>query len=106
MSRRRTTYIDLTTVEGRHKFYKTKEWGALRSFYLSTNPYCKECEKYGLFVLVDDVHHIIDIAGNIRGALDIHNLEGLCNSCHAQKTFAKNAENDRNPEAVNLKWRF
>lgn len=87
---KRSKYIDLTTVEGRQKFYQSKEWRAIRLVVLTNNPYCEECLKKDLKVIAVDVDHIIDIKDEPTRFMDLTNLQGLCKSCHSTKTMKSN----------------
>jgi 5-methylcytosine-specific restriction protein A len=83
----KSKYIDLSTVEGRQQFYKTKEWNSIRLIVLANNPYCEECLKLGVKTIATDVDHIIDIKDAPERFMDMANLQGLCRPCHSTKTM-------------------
>lgn len=91
--------IDLKTIEGRNKFYQSKEWRALRAYKLTLNPFCEVCAE---LVPAVDVHHKIDIKVEPTRCMDINNLQSLCKSCHSTITSTVK----RTYEIVNKKWNF
>lgn len=98
--RKKRKYITLSTIEGRHSFYKTKEWRDIRVLVLRSSPFCVKCtSNYSI-----DVDHIIDLKDAPERALDITNLQALCKSCHAEKTNIGNKYTKMEP--VNLKWKI
>jgi 5-methylcytosine-specific restriction protein A len=99
-------YLAINTPAGRAAFYKTAEWKLMREIVLRENPYCVTCEKEGLKTLAVAVDHIIDIKDAPGRILDRSNLQGLCTSCHAKKTFEENNPKGigKNMEPVNTKW--
>lgn len=67
------------------RFYQSTEWRKLRALKLNEQPLCEECLRNGKLVKAQMVDHIIPI--NRGGAaLDIENLQSLCNRCHAIKS--------------------
>lgn len=83
------------TKEQKKKFYRSKEWGALRQQALKRNNYeCQQCKREGK-VHVDsqkvegekksielNVHHKYEIEFYPQLALILDNLETLCLNCH------------------------
>lgn len=65
------------------KFYRSKEWIALRNAFRSENPLCKNVETCG--GATHTVDHVIPISDG-GGMLDWGNLQPLCVSCNASKT--------------------
>lgn len=95
--------INLTTAEGRQRFYQTKEWRTLRAIKLVHNPLCERCNE-----VAEEVHHVIDIKDDTAKALSINNLESLCKSCHSTHTNRKMVQEGtfrKDYETVNLKWK-
>lgn len=71
----------------RMKIYNSARWRELRTIKLINNPLCERCEKKGLTVAAEDIHHIDSFTkyeGNQRlyVAYDYNNLESLCKKCH------------------------
>lgn len=71
----------------RAKIYNSARWRELRSIKLINNPLCERCEKKGLTVQADDIHHkdsFTKYYGDQRlyVAYDYNNLESLCKKCH------------------------
>ena len=71
---------------GAQKFYQSKEWKAVRRVKLNNNPLCEECMRQGKYVRATMVDHIVPIKQGGK-ALDIQNLQSLCNSCHSKKSI-------------------
>lgn len=66
-------------------FYQSTAWRKLRVVKLQQQPMCEECERSGGLVPAQMVDHIVPI--NKGGAaLDIANLQSLCNMCHGSKS--------------------
>ena len=94
------------TKEQKLKFYKSKEWKAIRVRVLKRDNYeCQECKRNGL-VYTDahdpekhkrlDVDHIKEIYTHPELALEMDNLQTLCIPCHNKKHkrfFFKKKEN-------------
>lgn len=67
------------------KFYQSTAWRKLRKEKLRKNPICEQCIRIGLIIPAQVVDHIVPI--NKGGAaLDIDNLQSLCNPCHNRKS--------------------
>jgi 5-methylcytosine-specific restriction endonuclease McrA len=100
-------YIDLTTREGRNKFYQSTKWRAMRNIVLTKKPYCVECLKENIFTLATEVDHIVDIKDAPSRCMDHNNLQGLCKGHHSQKTFHENTSFQKQTFTVlNKKWDF
>ena len=63
-------------------FYNSKEWRALRSYKISRDYMCEECE--GDPKPAVDVHHVVPIREDWDRRLDITNLHSVCAACHAK----------------------
>lgn len=64
-------------------FYKSNAWEKCREVVLKRDDYlCQDCLKKGKLTPADMVHHIEELKDNPDRALDIDNLESLCNPCH------------------------
>lgn len=75
-------------------FYHSSKWQKCRVGYLSTHPYCERCEKNGLLVPAEHVHHkqYIDTPEKVNDpmlSLNWDNLEALCEPCHSKEHNAK-----------------
>lgn len=87
----------MLTKQERLKFYKSKEWRAVREYVLQRDNYeCQECKRNGKVLtnkeesLRDkhkrlDVDHIKDLEHHPELALEPENLETLCIKCHNKK---------------------
>lgn len=65
------------------KFYKTKEWRIMRSRARKRDHNeCQACKRLGEHSPMDMVHHIKVVKDYPELALELNNLESLCNSCH------------------------
>ena len=67
-------------------FYNSAAWKKLRSIKLCLNPLCEECYKNGVLTKATVADHIIPIKQG-GTALDINNLQSLCDSCHSSKSI-------------------
>ncbi|EUJ56429.1 HNH endonuclease [Listeria fleischmannii] len=68
------------------KFYKSKEWRAVRADALQRdNHECQRCKRKGMFSPADCVHHIKYVKDCPYLALTLCNLESLCNQCHNEE---------------------
>ena len=67
------------------EFYQSAPWRRLRAVKLEQNPMCEECERNGRYTPAQMVDHIVPINKG-GGALDLNNLQSLCNACHARKS--------------------
>ena len=57
-------------------------WEHIRLAYMRERPLCEECEKQGLVVPTEQVHHR---DGNPRNNVE-ENLESVCAACHNRLT--------------------
>ena len=76
------------------KFYKSKEWRALREIAMRRDNYeCQHCRKKGLVTTKEtlkrmgkrakmDVNHKLPVKTHPHLALELANLEYLCIDCH------------------------
>ena len=78
--------MDFSTREGRQSFYRTKEWKALRSYLLATQPWCVKCMADGYHVAATVCDHKIDIADAPNLRLEADNIQNLCTKHHNSKT--------------------
>jgi len=65
------------------KFYNSKAWIALRNAFRMQNPLCKNVDKCG--GATHTVDHIVPISEG-GAALDVANLQPLCQACNSSKT--------------------
>lgn len=87
------------------KFYKLKEWQALRAEVLrEQHNECQVCKSKGIYTPADTVHHIQFVRKHPETALDktyiykgkeYINLIGICKSCH-NIVHTEKLENRRN----------
>ncbi|MGX1430768.1 5-methylcytosine-specific restriction enzyme A [Cytobacillus horneckiae] len=64
-------------------FYKSAAWKKCRKLVLERdNHLCQSCMKNNKITPADMVHHIIELLDDWDKALEMDNLESLCNSCH------------------------
>ena len=67
------------------EFYQSTAWRKLRAIKLHWQPLCEECLEHDWHTPAQMVDHIVPI--NRGGAaLDLQNLQSLCNSCHNRKS--------------------
>ncbi|EWG08892.1 HNH endonuclease [Cytobacillus firmus] len=65
------------------KFYKSKEWKALRVEALERDNYeCQMCKENGKYHKAECVHHIKEVKPYPHLAMTLSNLKSLCNPCH------------------------
>lgn len=78
--KRLTQYIKDDTMI---KFYRTKEWRQLRNIAMQRdNQECQRCKRNGKHSKGETVHHMIEVKVKPTLALNLNNLETLCNTCH------------------------
>jgi 5-methylcytosine-specific restriction enzyme A len=65
-----------------HAFYSSNEWRKLRAYKRKITPCCEQCEREGIVIMADVVHHKVEIKKDWNLRLKLYNLESLCNSCH------------------------
>lgn len=72
----------------RRKIYNTRRWQRIRSIKFATTPMCEMCERKGLAVPAEDIHHITSFMSSADPAtqrflaFDYDNLMSLCKKCH------------------------
>lgn len=76
----------------RNRIYHSKEWRALREWYITRHPLCEECSRQGRTTPATSVHHLDSFTkyfsnGEITEkclevALDPENLVSVCDRCH------------------------
>ena len=72
-------------------FYNSKSWRMTRSLYIKKNALCEQCKRDGFITSSQMVDHIKPMSlGGM--ALDISNLQALCNKCHAKKSSREGLE--------------
>lgn len=65
------------------RFYQSKAWRTLRAYRLRyDNQECQACKQQGKHTPATVVHHVVHVRDNPSLALDLFNLQSLCNSCH------------------------
>ena len=57
-------------------------WQRIRKAYADAHPLCEKCMAKGVYVPVEEVHHMIPLSEG--GTHDRENLISLCKSCHSQ----------------------
>jgi 5-methylcytosine-specific restriction protein A len=76
-------------------FYHSKAWRMTRKFYIKDNPLCEMCKRKSppQTTAAQMVDHITPIRiGGIAVALNIKNLQSLCNKCHNKKSSREGVE--------------
>ena len=79
----------MSTPTERKEIYGTTRWRRLRDYKLDVNPLCEECERNGLTVAADLVHHVKPISEGGDPFPEIDGLESLCTPCHSSHHSAK-----------------
>ena len=76
-------------------FYETKQWGKLRAYKrrLAHNE-CERCKRKGIIRKGSNVHHKKYLKDYPELALDINNLECLCDECHYEEHHKREAINE------------
>jgi 5-methylcytosine-specific restriction endonuclease McrA len=78
--------IELIQSGDTSPFYNTKEWGALRERKRRQEHYeCERCRAKGRYKRGKIVHHKKYLKDYPELALDINNLECLCEECHYEE---------------------
>lgn len=74
-------------------FYHSKQWRALRNWFIKQNPLCAQCEREGKINGGQCVDHIkpIRLSGKKMWTCP-SNLQTLCNPCHAKKSAQESIE--------------
>lgn len=69
-----------------HERGYTSRWSKASKTYLMHNPWCVACLKDGRYEAATETDHIIPHKGDAKLFWDKSNWQGLCHSCHSQKT--------------------
>jgi len=77
---------NMKTKEGRHAFYKSGEWRAMRLYILNRDKLCVTCLGENRLTYASVVDHVEDLIVSPHLSLEPSNLQGLCPSCHNKKT--------------------
>lgn len=65
------------------KFYKSREWMALRKVALKRdNNECQLCKQAGRYHKAENVHHLKEVKTHPHLSLTLSNLQCLCIKCH------------------------
>tara|TARA_Y100001937_G_C7068304_1_gene307137 strand:- start:22 stop:363 length:342 start_codon:yes stop_codon:yes gene_type:complete len=67
-------------------FYNTTKWRTLRKYYITKQPLCEVCQRFGKIIEGKVVDHIKRVKTNPELALIESNLQTLCNRCHNIKS--------------------
>lgn len=67
--------------------YHSARWQKVRALVLMREPLCRPCGKRGKAVPANQVDHIVPLEEG-GAAFDLDNLQPLCRSCHASKSFS------------------
>lgn len=82
-------WIKTIRPEGRQsgdvKFYNSSQWRRLTKYMSKVQPFCKMCEKNGIYTPGDVTDHIKPIKQG-GAKYDLENLQRLCLKCHAKKS--------------------
>ena len=65
-----------------------RAWKRIRDRYIKAHPLCEECQRQGLLVAAEEVHHIIPLSNG--GSSNADNLMSLCKPCHSRITLEAN----------------
>jgi len=60
-------------------------WRRLSERYRTIHPLCEDCDKDGLTMAAEEVHHIVPICEAPHLRLDVKNLVALCKKCHRKR---------------------
>ena len=63
-----------------------RQWRKYRLRFLAANPLCVMCQRRGYVTAATVVDHVIPHRGNKELFDDETNHQGLCESCHNEKT--------------------
>lgn len=79
-------------------FYKSAAWLKCRKLVLKRDYYlCQPCLRDGKLTTADAVHHIKPLEDYPELALDMDNLESICNSCHNKEHPEKGGGSKKEP---------
>ena len=59
-----------------------RAWKRIRDRYAATHPLCELCQKNGLLIPTEEIHHKIPLSEG--GTHSEENLIALCKACHAR----------------------
>jgi hypothetical protein len=81
----------------KQNFYGSLDWFKLSKYKLNINPYCEceICKEYGIELMADQVHHIIDIDDRFDLRLTFTNLMSVNHSCHSRITMEHSKEKNK-----------
>lgn len=83
------------------KFYKSREWFAVREQARKRDNYeCQLCKAAGKYHKVENVHHIKEVKTHPHLCLTLSNLQSLCIKCH-NKVHERMADEERKPKFMN-----
>jgi 5-methylcytosine-specific restriction protein A len=82
---RQRAYNKTLDRQADQRFYKGRQWMAVRRAHLESEPLCRMCRQSGRLTTATHVDHIIP---RDRGGADYDdaNLQSLCMPCHSAKT--------------------
>ena len=83
-------------------FYNNKQWRKLRKYYISKQPLCEVCKRFGKIIEAKVVDHIKRVKINPELALVESNLQSLCSRCHNIKSGSEGAKKNK---SLNFKGR-
>ena len=93
------TFEDMTERQQKNrKFYNSYRWKQLRNYYLFNHPTCEQCAASGITTVATVVDHIIPWQREPDNELlkwNEDNLQALCASCHAKKTYKEMYDDHR-----------
>jgi len=97
---------DLSTREGRQRFYVSKAWREVRKMQLYSEPLCEECFPDEI-VPATVVDHKESLKHSPSKALILNNLTSLCKSCHSKKTASEMGwSKEPVGRIINRKWKI
>ncbi|WP_255551065.1 HNH endonuclease [Sporosarcina sp. E16_8] len=81
--KRETELINFIRQDKLMKFYKSKEWFAVREQARRRDNYeCQVCKSKGRYKRVQNVHHLKEVKTHPHLSLKLNNLQSLCIPCH------------------------
>ena len=86
----------MSTEQERKEIYNTHRWRKLRIEKLNLNPLCEECEREGITMGADIVHHRVHISDGGDPFPEVEGLESLCLPCHSKHHNAKELTEEQN----------
>jgi 5-methylcytosine-specific restriction protein A len=79
------SYNNTPSRQADQRFYKGRQWLAVRAAHLEKEPLCRMCQESDRLTAATHVDHVIP--RSVGGAdYDDSNLQSLCMSCHSAKT--------------------